>query len=93
MAKATQTPMQVAAHWKLDKTVSLPLLGGLIVQTSAVVWLIATMSARVDQFEKRADAFQPTIEKVIRLDTKLDDIEESIADIKLILRTSKVTTK
>lgn len=81
------------AHWKLDKTLSLPMVGGFLLQAAVILWFVATLNARVNQFEIKAENFQPQVEKIIRLETKIDDIKENLTEIKQILRTAKLSSK
>ena len=81
--------MQADKHWTLEKKFSLPMVGGLLLQTGAILWFIATLNARVNTFEQTATDFKPQIEKIVRIETKVDDIKERISGIEQILRMSK----
>lgn len=81
--------MAASAHWKVDKTVSLPMVGAFVVQTFLIGWYLSAQNERLGSYEKRADGFQPSIEKIIEIKTTVGTMKEDIADIKTILRTAR----
>lgn len=81
--------MRSDAHWTIDKRLSLPFIAGVIVQTAVIVGFVATLNFRVTQVEKGVDEYRPQIEKIIRIETKVDDIKERLTGIESILRTGK----
>lgn len=84
----------MSGDWKFKREISLPLVVGLIIHTGTFIWFIATLNNRVDQFEKQAASFTPQTEKIIRLETKIENIQDGIAEIKGILRnTNPVPSK
>lgn len=82
--------MRADAHWSIEKKLSLPFIFGVIVQTSVIVGFVYTLNFRVSQVEKVADEYRPQIEKIIRIETKVDDIKERLSGIETILRTGKI---
>lgn len=71
-----------AGPWHLDKKVPLALILSLIVQTAAMVWWAATLSARVDDHDRRigqvetsgksqADESRKMSEALVRLDERM----------------------
>lgn len=82
-----------SAHWRTDKTVSLPMMGVAAIHMVALVWFAATLTARVDQFEKRADGFAPQMEKVIEIKAAVAAMKDDIADIKATLRIAKLGSR
>lgn len=87
----TGKEMQYDANWKLKKEISIPAAIGLAVQTGAVIWFMATMNADVQQVRKQVDTYQPQTEKIIRLETRVESIQEGIAEIKTLLRAQPKT--
>ena len=79
-------PMKIDREWHLNRELSLSTVVMFAIQTSSIIWFIATLNNRVDQFEKQANSFQPQTEKIIRLETKIEAIQDGIAEIKGILR-------
>ena len=75
-------------QWHLDKKVPLALIVTIIAQTMAIVWWAATASARLDQLERQVNTAAPQVERIIRLETKMDGIAEAISDLKNLVRRS-----
>jgi len=71
--------------WHLDRNVLIALIVALAVQTSAVSWWAATLSARVDLLERQAVAIGPQAERIIRLETKVDGITGGLSEIKALI--------
>jgi hypothetical protein len=69
-------------QWHLDRKVPIALIVALAVQTSAVSWWAATLSARVDLLERQAVAIGPQAERIIRLESKVDGITGALWEIK-----------
>ena len=83
----------MSGDWKFKREISLPMVVGLVIHTGTFIWFIATLNNRVDQFEKQANSFTPQTEKIIRLETKIESIQDGIAEIKGILRNTAPSTK
>ena len=73
---------QAAEPWHLDKKVPLALILSLSVQTAAMIWWAATLSARVDDHDRRierveitgrtqADESRKASEALVRLDERM----------------------
>lgn len=72
-------------QWHLDRRVPIALIIALGVQTSAVSWWAATLSARVDLLERQALAIGPQAERIIRLEGKVDGITTGLWEIKALI--------
>lgn len=81
--------MQADAHWTIDKRLSPAFITGIAVQTAIIVGFVMTLNVRVAQVEKGVDEYRPQIEKIIRIETKVDDIKERLTGIEAILRVGK----
>ena len=64
--------------WKVDRSVPVALILGMLVQTGAVVWWAATTSSRVDALEKT----QVTAERVARIEEQNVSLREVVIEIK-----------
>jgi len=73
-------------HWHFDKRVPLALIFAILVQTGAALWWAAGVNARVEQLERQVISSAPTIERIVRLETKMDAIFSQLADITLIVQ-------
>jgi hypothetical protein len=82
----TNAQRQYEREWHLDKKVPIALIATLAVQTVVVVWWAASLSARVESLERQALAIAPQAGQIIRLETKVDVINGTLAEIKAILR-------
>lgn len=69
-------------EWHLDKKVPVAMMVTLLLQTGAIVWWAAGISVRVDVLEQRAITAAPQAERIIRLESKLDNITDKVAEIK-----------
>jgi hypothetical protein len=77
--------LQEDRKWHLDRKVPIALILALAIQTSAVSWWAATLSARVDLLERQAVAIGPQAERIIRLETKVDGITGGLSEIKALI--------
>ena len=82
----TNAQPQYEREWHLDKKVPIALIATLAAQTVVVVWWAASLSARVQSLEHQALAIAPQAGQIIRLETKVDVINGTLAEIKAILR-------
>lgn len=75
--------------WHLDKKVPIALIFTIIAQTSAFVWWAADINARVSGLEKRDTITYPYGERIIKLETQMQNISDGINEIKTILRSKQ----
>jgi hypothetical protein len=74
------------SNWHLDKKVPIALILAIIMQTGGIVWWGATASERLNALERKADAAATQPERLARVETKLESVQDGIAEIKSILR-------
>lgn len=74
------------AQWHLDKKVPLALILAILLQTGGIVWWGATASERLSALERKADLAAPQDTRLTRVETKLESVQDGIAEIKSILR-------
>lgn len=79
-------PESAARGWHIDKTVPIALISALVFQSLAIVWGASNLWTRVDLIERQMvmGASQP--ERIIRLETKVDGLASSLAEIKDLMR-------
>lgn len=71
--------------WHIDKRVPLALLFAIGMQTCAALWWAAGITARVDVLERaQIDAPRQT-ERLIRVETKVDSMQDDVKEIKRLL--------
>lgn len=73
-------------HWHLDKKVPIALIFTILAQTGAALWWAAGVNARVEQLERQVVGSAPHIERIVRLETKMDAIFSTLAEIKSIVQ-------
>lgn len=83
------TKRPVSQHWSVDKKIPVALIVTLVVQTAGIVWWGATTSARINVLEQKAETAAPQGERLTRVEVKVDNIIESMSEIKQILRKNR----
>lgn len=73
-------------HWALDKKVPISLITAIAIQTAGAFWWAASLSARVDYLEREATRNAPQAGQIIKLETRLDNIQSTLEDVKSLLR-------
>lgn len=74
------------ARWHLDRKVPIALIASLFIQTGGIFWWGATTSARINALEEKAAVAAAQPERLTRVETKLESVQDGIAEIKAILR-------
>lgn len=72
--------------WHLDKKVPIAMIMAILFQTGGMIWWGATTSERVSNLERKADGVAPQAERLARVETKLETVQDGISEIKSILR-------
>lgn len=72
--------------WHLDKKVPLALIFTIMAQTSMGFWWASNTSTRLEAVERRVEQAAPQVERIIRVETKLEAIREAITEIKNLIR-------
>lgn len=85
--------MDIDKQWHIKKEVPLSTVAMFAIQLGTFIWLIATLNNRVDQIEKKTAAYEPSVERIIKLEAKLENVQDGIAEIKGILRNTVPTNK
>jgi hypothetical protein len=84
-----QSHMHADEHWVLDKKIPLALIGAIILQGFVALWWAAGMNNRVEVLERQAVSTAPMSERLVKLETKFDAAIETLAEIKVILRSPR----
>lgn len=77
-------------HWHLDRKVPIALIVTLAIQTGCFIWWLASVNARVEQLERQSAGQAPHLERIVRLETKMDAIFSTLAEIKSIVQRPNV---
>ena len=79
-------------RWHLDRRVPIAIIITLSIQTAAVVGWASKLDERVNVLEKSASAGAQQIERIVRLETKMDGVAEILNEIKILLRTKNASS-
>lgn len=78
------------SQWHLDRKVPIALILSIFLQTGGIVWWGATTNARINSLEEKASGFAAQVatqpERLAKVETKLESVQDGIAEIKSILR-------
>jgi hypothetical protein len=91
MVKRAQLEADTA--WHLDKKVPIALIVAIAVQSGSMVWWAASASERLNVLERKAEIAAPQAERLARVETKLESVQDGISEIKSILRKEPAPTK
>jgi hypothetical protein len=82
-------PDRDCEQWHLDKKVPLAMMitvvSAFVGQTIAVAWAASNLWTRVGELEHKVEIAAPQAERIIRLETKVDGITGSVAEIKALV--------
>ena len=67
--------------WQVDKRVPIALIITLLIQTFGIVWWGATLTARVSNLEQTAIAASTQPERLARVETKLEGVQETLTRV------------
>jgi hypothetical protein len=68
--------------WSLDRRIPAALIATLILQTLVGVWWLAQLGERVSTLERTEATRQAVVERLTRVEVKVDTALDGIADIK-----------
>lgn len=72
--------------WHLDRRVPLALIIAILFQTGAALWWAAGVNARVDHLERQSAINATNPERIVRLETKVDTISQTVVEIKTLIQ-------
>lgn len=73
-------------NWHLDKKVPIALIVTLVLNIGATSWWAATASEKLASLERRIDLAAPQADRLTRVETKLENVQDSLTEIKSMLR-------
>lgn len=85
LTETEERPWRFDSQWHLDKKVPLALIVTIIGQTVVAAWGASNLWTRVGEPERQIQIAAPQFERVIRLETKVDEITDSLAEIKAMI--------
>lgn len=88
--RAQQPPMPVVDKsdqgWHLDRKVPVAIILTIMLQTGGIVWWAASAEARLNTLERTVQSTAPQGDRLTRVETRLEVVQEGITEIKTILR-------
>lgn len=76
----------ISPQWQVDRHVPIALIATLLIQTAAAVWWLSGLAARVSDLERQAAESRPSVERLIRLETRFESVSADLKEIKELLR-------
>jgi hypothetical protein len=73
-------------HWHLDKRVPVALIVAIAVQTATAIWWASSTTIRLSEVEAKQKAIENQDSRIVRLETKMDLIFNSLSDIKTLIQ-------
>ena len=80
------TPNTQDAGWRLDKKIPLALILTVTLQTAAIGVWVGNINSRVNSLEAATGRFSDNGDKLIRLDEKMNTVQQQQTEIKEELR-------
>lgn len=89
MAKRKTPPVVIDASdssWHLDRKVPVAIIIAILGQTGGVIWWGATATERLSALERKVESAAPQAERLTKVETRLEAVQDGISEIKSILR-------
>ena len=71
----------IGSGWHLDKRVPIAIIAAIAIQSAGFVWWMAKLDARVAALEEARSASTGQEGRIIRLETRLDDITDTLKNM------------
>lgn len=81
------------SSWHLDRKVPVAIILALLMQTGGIVWWGATASERLNALERKVDLAAPQADRLTKVETRLEAVQDGISEIKSILRKEPAPSK
>lgn len=78
------------SNWHLDRKVPVAIIVALMMQTGGFVWWAATASERLNALERKVDMAAPQADRLTKVETRLEAVQDGIGEIKFLLRRETV---
>jgi hypothetical protein len=71
--------------WHLDRKVPIALIIAIATQIITFIWWAAQASARLDNLEKQTIAAGSQFERLVKLETKMDNVSMTLGELKSLM--------
>lgn len=78
--------VKIDHDWKFKKEVSLPTLAAFAIHTGTVIWFVATLNSEVQTIKGQTASYAPQTEKIIKLEANMENIKDTLGEIKGLIR-------
>ncbi len=72
-------------NWHLDKRVPIALIVTLIGNIVVTSWWAATASEKLASLERRVDMSAPLADRMTRVETKIENVQDTLSEVKTML--------
>ena len=72
--------------WHLDRRIPVAIIVTLAIQTGGAIWFASGISHRVDSLERQQVSASTQGDRIVRLETRMENIAEYILEIRNLLR-------
>ena len=76
--------------WHVDRSVNIAVVAGFVGSIASGIWFAATTNARIGELERMQQIAAPQADRLTRVETKLDAIHESLAEIRALINKTMV---
>ena len=76
-------------NWHLDKRVPIALIVALLGNIVATSWWAATASEKLATLERRIEQSAPQADRLTRVETKLENVQDTLTDIRALMLRQK----
>ena len=81
------------SSWHLDRKVPVAIIMTILLQTGGVIWWGASVAERLNALERKVDLAAPQADRLTKVETRLEAVQDGISEIKSILRKEPAPTK
>lgn len=74
------------SSWHLDRKVPVAIIITILMQTGGIIWWGATAAERLSALERKVESAAPQAERLTKVETRLEAVQDGISEIKSILR-------
>lgn len=78
--------IEADSAWHLDKKIPIAIILALALQTAGAFWWAGKADERLSALERKVDQAAPQGDRLTRVETKLESVQDGILEIKSILR-------
>lgn len=75
--------------WHLDKKVPIAFIVAIAVQTGGFIYWVGSTSTRIDVLERAMLASAPQSERIVRIETKVEALKDTLNEVKTLLRPAR----